>query len=259
VTGLVDVLFPPRCPACGANGWPLCRDCTTGVGVITPPICRRCGRPTETPVEGCPDCPPPAIDRVRTPFLYDGPVSKAIKAMKFSGWHALARHLGDAMAILVDRPIDAVTWVPLSRRRRARRGFDQAEVLARVVARRAGLPGVRLLRRVRDTRAQARLVGSDRRSALRGAFAAVGTPSPRVLLVDDVLTTGSTASACAEALRSAGARSVAVLAAARSLNGPVPSRCYGVPDGPLERSAAPVIRLGGLAPGSVVARGILLR
>jgi ComF family protein len=240
VAGILDVLFPPRCPACGAEGWPLCRECTTGVGVITPPICRRCGRPTEASVEACRDCPPPAIDWVRAPFLYEGPVSRAIKAMKFSGWHALARHLGDAMAVLVERPIDAVTWVPLSRRRRARRGFDQAELLARAVSRRTGLPGVRLLRRVRDTRAQARLVGPDRRSALRGAFAVVGTPPPRVLLVDDVLTTGSTASACAEALRVAGARSVSVLAAARSLGGPVPARCYGGPGGPLERPAAPV-------------------
>jgi ComF family protein len=237
---LVDVLFPPRGPACGGDGWPLCRDCTARVGVITPPICRRCGRPTEARVERCRDCPPAVIDRVRAPFLYEGPMSRAIKAMKFSGWHALARHLGDAMAVLIDHPIDAVTWVPLSRRRRARRGFDQAELLARAVARRAGLPRVRLLSRLRDTRAQARLVGSDRRSALRGAFAAVGTQPPAVLLGDDVLTTGSTASACAEALRSAGARSVSVLAAARSLNGPVPARCYGVPDGPLERPAAPV-------------------
>jgi ComF family protein len=239
---LVDVLFPPKCPACGRDGWPLCPDCTARVGVITPPICRRCGRPTEARVERCRDCPPAAIDRVRAPFLYEGPMSRAIKAMKFSGWHALARHLGDAMAAVADRPADAVTWVPLSRRRRARRGFDQAELLARAVARRTGLPRMGCLRRVRDTRAQARLAAADRRSALREAFAVVRAPPPRVLLVDDVLTTGSTAAACAESLKEAGARSVTLLAAARSLSGPIPSRCYAVaPSGaPVEPSGTPV-------------------
>jgi ComF family protein len=242
MAGLVDVLFPPRCPACGRDGWPLCRDCTSGVGVITPPICRRCGRPTEVPLERCRDCPPPVIERVRAPFLYEGPVSRAIKAMKFSGWHTLARYLGDAMAAVVDGPADAVTWVPLSRRRRARRGFDQAELLARAVGRKMGLPPVGTLRRVRDTRAQARLTAADRRSALRGAFGVVRAPPPRVLLVDDVLTTGSTAASCAEALKGAGAVSVALLVAARSLNGPIPRRCYGAvpPDPPVQRSGTPV-------------------
>jgi competence protein ComFC len=173
----------------------------------------------------CRDCPPGPIDSVRAAFVYEGPTARAIKAMKFSGWHALAGHLGRAMAAGSGRRADAVTWVPLSRRRRSRRGFDQAELLAGAVARALGIPTARLLRRVRDTRAQARLAGSDRRSALRGAFAAVRPAPPSVLLVDDVVTTGSTAAACAEVLRSAGAERVDVLAAARSLSDPIPERC----------------------------------
>lgn len=176
---------------------------------------------------GCPDCPPPAIARARAPFVYDGPVAAAIRGMKFSGWHALAGHLAGAMAEVAEGPAEAVTWVPLSSRRRARRGFDQAECLARAVAVRLKLPAARLLRRVRDTRAQARLAGSDRRSALAGAFETVRAPPGVVLLVDDVLTTGSTAATCAEALVAAGARRVDLLTAARSLGGPVPARCYG--------------------------------
>ena len=164
----------------------------------------------------------------RAPFVYDGPVAAAIRGMKFSGWHALAGHLAGAMAEVAERPVDAVTWVPLSSRRRARRGFDQAEQLARAVAARLQRPAVRLLRRVRDTRAQARLAGRDRRSALAGAFTAVRAPPATVLLVDDVLTTGSTAGTCAEALVEAGAGRVDLLTAARSLGGPVPARCYGV-------------------------------
>jgi ComF family protein len=154
-------------------------------------------------------------------------VAAAIRGMKFSGWHALARHLAGAMVEILDLTADVVTWVPLSRRRQARRGFDQAELLAREVARGSGIPVDRLLRRVRETRAQARLTGADRRRALAGAFASVRDPPQRVLLVDDVLTTGSTAAACAEVLREAGAGRVVVLTAGRSLGGPVPARCYG--------------------------------
>ena len=193
--------------------------------MITPPLCRRCGRPWEEPLFTCADCPPRAIDAVRAAFLYEGPVARAIRGMKFSGWHALGPHLAGAMAEVFDLQADAVTWVPLSRRRKARRGFDQAEVLARAVAPRLDLPVVRLLRRVRDTRAQARRSGRDRRSALRGAFAATGDPPHRVILVDDVLTTGSTAAACSSVLREAGALRVLALVAARSIGGPVPARC----------------------------------
>lgn len=175
----------------------------------------------------CRDCPPQPVAVARAPFLYEGPIAAAIRGMKFSGWHGLARHLAGAMVEVLELSADVVTWVPLSSRRRARRGFDQAELLARAVAARSGLPVARLLRRVRETRAQARLTGPDRRRALAGAFASVRAPPERVLLVDDVLTTGSTAAACAEVLREAGARRVMVLTAARSLGGPAPRRCYG--------------------------------
>jgi competence protein ComFC len=149
--------------------------------------------------------------------------------MKFSGWHAIGAHLAGAMAELArELRIDEVTWVPLSSRRLRRRGFDQAEVLARHVARRLNVPVRSMLVRARDTRAQARLTGAERRHALAGAFLARRPESPpeKVLLVDDVLTTGATAATCAAALKEAGARRVVVLTAARSLDGPVPDRCF---------------------------------
>ena len=227
--GLADLLFPPRCVGCGARAWPICATCVREVGVVTPPWCERCGRPAEAPVARCRDCPPGPIDAARAPFIYEGPIRLAIHGMKFSGWHAIGSHLAGAMAELGrDVRVDAVTWVPLSRRRLRRRGFDQAEILARHVARGLRAPLRSLLVRTRDTRAQARLAGTDRRRALAGAFLprADQAPPRDVLLVDDVMTTGATAAACASTLKAAGIRRVVVLTAARSLEGSIPDRCF---------------------------------
>jgi predicted amidophosphoribosyltransferase len=135
--------------------------------------------------------------------------------------------------------VPILTWVPLGRARLRSRGYDQAEALARSVARLAGWPVRPLLERVVETGPQARLQGVERRRALRGAFRARERVPERVVLVDDVLTSGATAAECARVLLAAGAREVGVLTAARSLGGGVPARCYN-----------PRV----LLPGSVVAR-----
>jgi ComF family protein len=186
-------------------------------------------------VVGCADCPPAGVSWCRSAFLYDGPVRAALLSVKFSGLRSEAAVFVPAMIQALERapstdPPTAVTWVPLGARRRRRRGFDQAELLARQVAARAGLPCVRLLRRTRETPPQARRSGAARREALSEAFVAVGTPPGSLILVDDVLTSGATAAACARALRAAGAAEVGVLTAARSLGSGVPERCYGLTD-----------------------------
>ena len=115
--------------------------------------------------------------------------------------------------------VDVVTWVPLTRRRKAERGFDQAKVLAVEVGRNAGIPVRPMLRRVRSSGPQAKRDAAERRAAMRGSFVIrdhVGVPAA-VLLVDDVLTTGATAAACAEALLEAGASQVMLVVAARAL------------------------------------------
>jgi predicted amidophosphoribosyltransferase len=144
----------------------------------------------------------------------------------------VAEALASAMATANEHPADAVTWVPLSRARLARRGYDQARALAVATASHLGIPAVPMLARTRDTPAQAMRCGTERRRAMRGAFRIAGRgPTPSVvLLVDDVLTTGATAAECARVLRSAGARRVGLLVAARALAGPLPARCYSGAD-----------------------------
>ena len=128
--------------------------------------------------------------------------------------------LAAAVAALGPPPADAVTWVPLARRRRAERGFDQARVLAQALARELELPAVALVRRTTATAPQSRRTREERSRAMTGAFAPIvrRPPPERVLLVDDVLTTGATVCACAAVLSEAGVREVHVVTACRSFS-----------------------------------------
>lgn len=220
VARALDVVFPPRCAGCGVGAWPFCDGCRSALVVLVPPWCERCGRPGVVSAARCRDCPPSPVVAARAPFLYAGPARAAIHRLKFSGWRRVAAALADAMVAVGPAPADAVTWVPLARRRLAERGYDQARALAVAVGARLGLPVLRLTRRAVSTAPQARRAGQERRTAMLGAFEPVGPPPPpRLLLVDDVLTTGATAAACAEALAAGGARQIALLTAARAFAG----------------------------------------
>lgn len=218
-----EVWFPHRCAGCGAGPWPFCDDCRARLVVLRPPGCDRCGRPWTRVVPRCADCPPPPIASARAPFAFRGPARAAVHRLKFAGWRGVADALARAMAAVEPaQPADVVTWVPLTRRRLAERGFDQARLLAAAVARHRGVPCRSLLLRPESAAgSQARRGGADRRAAMHGAFAVArgAKVPPLVLLVDDVLTTGATAAACAEALRAAGALEVHVLTAARAFAG----------------------------------------
>ena len=151
---------------------------------------------------------------------YEGPLRELIHLFKYGRMRPLAAPLSDLLAAALprDEAFDAVVAMPLHWRRHWERGFNQAELLARATARRCGLPLVKAVRRVRPTAPQAGLSNARRRENVAGAFRArAGRPleGKRVLLVDDVMTTGATASACALALKRAGARRVTLLTLAR--------------------------------------------
>ena len=152
---------------------------------------------------------------------YEGALRKLIHLLKYQGIRPLAKTFGRFLARAVprERSFDVIVPMPLHWRRRWQRGFNQAELLAREVSKIWNVPVRNVARRKRATSPQAGLTNAKRRANVSGAFAVKrGTrlDGMRVLLVDDVLTTGASASACARALKRAGARDVTVLALART-------------------------------------------
>jgi ComF family protein len=149
---------------------------------------------------------------------YEGVLRELIHLYKYGRVKTLARPLGALLAAALPREecFDAVTPVPLHWRRQWQRGFNQSELLARTIARRCGVPVIHALKRVRPTVAQAGLSNTGRRRNVAAAFRPRrAVEGKRILLIDDVMTTGSTAAACALALKRAGAAKVALLTVAR--------------------------------------------
>jgi ComF family protein len=152
---------------------------------------------------------------------YEGTLRKLIHLYKYGGVRTLSQPLAEllAAALPIEERFDAVTPVPLHWRKQWQRGFNQSELLAQALARRRGVPVVRALGRARATEAQAGLSNTERRRNVAAAFrcrrAAQTLAGKRVLLIDDVMTTGSTAAACARALKQAGAAAVVLLTVAR--------------------------------------------
>jgi len=224
---LGEVLFPPVCAVCRVRGeGPLCASCLRRFTLITPPFCAKCGRPAQGPttVSACMyRCQAMRFTRARAAGIYEGALREAIHALKFGGCRALAEPLGDAVAAahraIVPRRTDVVVPVPLHPSRYRQRGFNQAALLGRRVARAFDLPcDHRLLRRVHATDAQSRLTRELRETNVRGAFVCDRPVAGlRVLLIDDVMSTGFTVSECAGALRAAGATEVTVATVAAAV------------------------------------------
>lgn len=153
-------------------------------------------------------------------YKYDGAVKGIVTGYKYGGKKWLGRFLGREMAqALSELPqsFSCVCNVPLHEKRRKSRGFDQSEELAKGLSEAAGLPYIPALRRIRNTKTQTKLSEKQRAENIKGAFEAACPVSGKVLLVDDVLTTGATAGECARTLMRAGAESVYVVTYARAV------------------------------------------
>ncbi len=229
-----DLLLPPSCPTCeapvDAPGL-MCAACFQGVTLLAEPLCRRCGAPFPHQGAGgpgrlCPACvqAPPVFGRARAALLYDSGAQRLILPLKYADRtelaFVLALHMARAGAELL-RAAELLVPVPLHRRRLFARRYNQAALLARAVGSRAGvamLPDA--LVRLRATAPLGEMSAARRAAEVADAFAVRPTRAAtiggrRVLLIDDVLTSGATADSCARALMAAGAAAVDVLAAAR--------------------------------------------
>jgi ComF family protein len=214
------VLFPQRCAACGRGEALLCGACRRELEPIRPPLCARCGAPTAWPVERCSECAGRrlAFGTARGAVAYDGPARALVAAWKERGLRSIAREAGALVAVHVPRPsAHALAFVPGDRERTLWRGQNPAEALARELGRRWDLPVAAPLRRAGRAKRQRGLSRVERRANVRGSFVAVGDVPRKVVLVDDVYTTGATVAAAAGALRRAGARSVDVVTFARAV------------------------------------------
>jgi ComF family protein len=213
---VLDLAFPARCAGCGRDGAPLCPACE-------PALDARLGLPPGVPI-GLPGDLPADLLQLEWCAPFVGTVRRALHDLKYAGEQRLAEPLGRAVARRWAKAAaggDLIVNVPVHDARLRRRGYDQAALIALVAARELGLPHASILRRTRATTAQFDLGRVDRAGNVRGAFALVpGGPSHAlvdrwVVLVDDVVTTGATLSACARPLLDAGALGVSAIAVAR--------------------------------------------
>lgn len=216
----LDLLFPARCALCGRNGALLCDACVAGLPVPAGDRCPTCSVRAERSAL-CRHCAeaPPAFSSLRSGYVMEGGARRLAHELKYEGLTSLAEPMARLIAPLAPRGCDAVIGVPLHRGRERSRGYNQSAELARHVAREIGVPYLRrALVRVRATAPLAKTMRrEERRAIVAGAFAArplVG--GLRVLLVDDVATTGATLDAASGALRAAGAAGVRCLTWARA-------------------------------------------
>ena len=229
---LLSLFYPPHCAACGVNtgsGVHLCEVCAATVTRIESPFCRVCSQPFYGAITGeftCSNCADRRFhfDCAVTRFMSRDVVREFIHRFKYEREFYLRHPLADwAAEALEDARLGAPAFdflvpVPLHAARQREREFNQAEAIAKLLAKRNGVPVYEALQRVRYTTTQTRLDRSERMENLRGAFR-VRHPARvlrrHILLVDDIFTTGSTVDECARVLRKAGAASVRAITVAR--------------------------------------------
>lgn len=207
----LNFLFPPKCPFCGAV-------------LDRPGVCRACEKSLPWLEEA--ERILPDGSRCAAPLRYEASVREGILRFKFEGASAAAEPLGELVARCAAEnfsgEFDTVTWAPVSRRRLRKRGYDQAELLARAACRLWNTRPQRLLMKCRDNPAQSGMeTAEQRRRNVRDVYAALPEAAgKRILLIDDVCTTGATLAECARTLRQAGAQAVLCCAVAHAAGVP---------------------------------------
>jgi ComF family protein len=209
-----------RCVSCATGEGLLCDGCKVSLDRIRPPLCARCGAPTAWPVARCQECAGRrvAFRSARAAVHYDEVVRRLVAGWKERGLRRLDEIVADVVVAVVARPdAHVITFIPADRDRSLWRGTNTAEALAQALGVRWDLQVVPLLRRTRRIGRQRGRSRPERRANVREAFRVDELVRQRVVLVDDVFTTGSTVGAAATELRRAGAPAVDVVTFARAV------------------------------------------
>ncbi len=230
IKNLSAIFFPEACLACGKeiDTAGFCGDCKKNIKYMEPPFCTRCGKPF-TSREGvshiCMDCikNKNKFERARCVFEYSGTIAKLIQRFKFSDQVNLSSFFIKELFTLYQRDfpgtgIDAIVPVPLSAKRLRQRSYNQALLLARGLSKKLRIEYYQgILEKIRETAPQSTLHADKRYENVKDAYAVSNKrmiKGKRILLVDDVITTGATVNACVSALKKAGTKKVQVLAIA---------------------------------------------
>lgn len=256
VRGLADFLFPRVCFGCDVeveDGF-LCEPCRLLLLTSELDVCPGCGRPCGDAAAGCGHCRERfCLSRVRALGIYREPFLNLVHALKYSEKTVLAGVLGQALAALVEqdtelRAADALCPVPLHPARQRERGYNQSLLLAREVGTSTGMPVVEPLKRVRNTESQTRLPDDDaRRRNVEQAFRVrpdTRLDGKRIILVDDVMTTGATLDSAGAQLLAAGASAVLGLVVVAAASGPGPAAANRRGRGRQKRKPASPARAG---------------
>lgn len=231
-TATLDLLLPPVCLLCAdplssSSGISLCTSCLSKVPPLGEGHCTCCAQPFHSPASNhlCGKClqQPPAFSSVHAAGLYQGSVRDAVHKLKYRSQLALAKPLGELISATLlaqckEFAPDRIIPVPLHAKRLRQRGYNQSVEIARPVARSLKVPlDVKMLKRARYTPPQQGLTAKDRRKNLRNAFALTSVPrAEKVLLIDDVMTTGETLRECSRLLLEGGAQEVCVAVVGRA-------------------------------------------
>jgi ComF family protein len=224
LTGILNFIYPPLCVACSKEleSGLVCETCISELDSWRLDICSHCGWPIE-PHQSCKNCNRNlSLTRVRALGHYATPLKELIHHLKYSNKRSLAKIIGAKMGVVLNsdpilKQAEYLIPIPLHPARKRERGYNQSELLAREISQFSGMPMIDCLKRKRNTKSQTSLSPDDRQKNVLDAFVArpnYNLQDKRVILIDDVSTSGATLDAAARALVKAGAKEVYGLCAA---------------------------------------------